>query len=289
MAPVISTLRYIGRHPLASRQPLRAYWRYARWQIESRLRREVEVNWICGAKLIATNGMTGATGNIYCGLHEFADMAFLLHILRPGDLFVDVGANVGSFTVLASAVRGARSLALEPDPCTAAHLRRNIAANAIGDLAKVIESAVGAERGQVRFTIGRDTTNQVIVNADEQLEGREVDIQPLDDLLQGEHPLLIKIDVEGYEANVLVGAQRVLDELPLQAVLIETVDAAILRVLQRAGFRKASYAPFTRCLRWVDGDGPAAGAANTLFVRNLEFCRDRVATAPWADVLGERF
>jgi hypothetical protein len=50
----------------------------------------------------ATSGMTGATGNLYVGLHEFEEMAFLLHFLRPGDLFADVGANVGSYTILAA-------------------------------------------------------------------------------------------------------------------------------------------------------------------------------------------
>ena len=57
--------------------------------------------------------MTGATGNIYAGLHEFVDMAFCLHLLRSGDLFVDVGANIGSYTVLASKVAGANSVTLE--------------------------------------------------------------------------------------------------------------------------------------------------------------------------------
>jgi hypothetical protein len=42
------------------------------------------------------------SGNIYAGLHEFGDMAFVLHFLRAGDLFADVGANIGSYTVLAS-------------------------------------------------------------------------------------------------------------------------------------------------------------------------------------------
>ena len=55
-------------------------------------------DWIEGSKLAARNGMTGATGNIYCGLHEFVDMAFLLHLLRPSDLFVDVGAGFLQFT-----------------------------------------------------------------------------------------------------------------------------------------------------------------------------------------------
>ena len=70
--------------------------------------------------------MTGATGNIYAGLHEFADMAFTLHFLRPDDLFMDVGANVGSYTLLASGVCKARTISFEPYPETMAALRRNI-------------------------------------------------------------------------------------------------------------------------------------------------------------------
>lgn len=46
--------------------------------------------------------MTGATGNWYCGLQEYEDMSFVLHALRPGDLFVDVGANIGSYSILAA-------------------------------------------------------------------------------------------------------------------------------------------------------------------------------------------
>ena len=109
LASILSTFRFIATHPLSSKRPLRALCRYGRWQIESRLRPEVEFRWIEGSKLIARNGMTGATGNIYCGLHEFTDMAFVLHLLRPDDLFVDVGANIGSYTVLASSVCEARS------------------------------------------------------------------------------------------------------------------------------------------------------------------------------------
>jgi thymidylate synthase len=62
--------------------------------------------------------MTGATGNIYAGLHEFEDMAFLLHLLRSEDMFADVGSNIGSYTILASGVVGAKSVAFEPVPST---------------------------------------------------------------------------------------------------------------------------------------------------------------------------
>ena len=62
------------------------------------------------------------TGNIYCGLVEFADMAFVLHVLRAGDLFVDIGANAGAYTLLASSVAGAKTTCFEPAPATYARL-----------------------------------------------------------------------------------------------------------------------------------------------------------------------
>ena len=75
--------------------------------------------------------MTGATGNIYTGLHEFQEMSFLLHMLRHDDLFVDVGANIGSYTVLASAVIGAKSISIEPIPNAFRNLMQNIILNDI--------------------------------------------------------------------------------------------------------------------------------------------------------------
>ena len=55
----------------------------------------------------------GATGNLYVGLHEFEEMAFLLHFLRRGDLFADVDANVGSYTILAAVAVGTEAIAFE--------------------------------------------------------------------------------------------------------------------------------------------------------------------------------
>ena len=56
--------------------------------------------------------MTGATQNIYCGLQEFEEMAFLLHFLRKDDLPLDIGANIGSYTILAASSVGARTMAI---------------------------------------------------------------------------------------------------------------------------------------------------------------------------------
>jgi hypothetical protein len=63
---------------------------------------------------LSLKGLTGATGNWYCGLDAFEDMAFLLHFMREEDLFVDVGANIGSYTILAGNEVGAETIEIEP-------------------------------------------------------------------------------------------------------------------------------------------------------------------------------
>jgi FkbM family methyltransferase len=280
MASIRSTLRFIARHPLSSRRPLSAYWRYARWQVESRLRNEVVFEWVEGSRLVARNGMTGATGNIYCGLHEFADMAFLLHFLSPEDLFVDVGANIGSYTVLASAVCGARSISIEPDQGTMSSLRRNVEANGIGSRVRLVETAVGSQAGVTRFTVGHDTTNRVATDADARV--REVIAQTLDEILQTRNPVLIKMDVEGYEPKVVAGAAETLKNPSLLAVITETADETVCSALNAAGFQIASYDAFARVLTV----GAGHKSANALFVRDLDACRCRVRGAPRRIVLG---
>lgn len=70
----------------------------------------VAVPFVENTRLLVGTGMAGATGNVYAGLHEFQDMAFVLHALRPSSFFLDGGANVGVYTVVAgggrSTVRG---------------------------------------------------------------------------------------------------------------------------------------------------------------------------------------
>ena len=95
MITLVRVVQRVLEHPLNRDHKLKALVRFARWQIASRiLGQDVAYEWISGAKFFARTGETGLTGNIYCGLHEFEEMGFLLHLLRPDDLFVDVAGNV---------------------------------------------------------------------------------------------------------------------------------------------------------------------------------------------------
>ena len=226
------TARFISTHPLASRRRFAAATRFLGWQISSWMRNSVEYEWIDGAKLRVRRGMTGATGNIYCGLHEFADMAFVMHCLRPGDGFIDVGANVGSYTVLASAVCGATTLAVEPDPDAADHLRDNIRLNGLAAKVTLLQVALGAYEGRAGFSIGRDTCNHVAGAG-----SRKVRLTTLDAAAAAANmrPKLIKMDVEGYESHVIAGAAHTLAGRDLLAVLSESDDSQRLRAATRQG------------------------------------------------------
>ena len=206
MTELIDTLRFITTHPLTRHARIAALARFASWQVRSRLREELVVPWVYPTKLAVRRGMTGATGNIYCGLHEFADMGFLLHFLRPNDLFIDIGANIGSYTVLASGVVGARSWAVEPDPSTVERLARNVEVNGIDDKVVVYPFALGDREGDVPFTIGLDTVNRVAAAGEPGT--RMVRQRTLDALTEGVEPTMIKMDVEGYEEIVLKGAKE---------------------------------------------------------------------------------
>lgn len=269
----------MANHPLNKRNRLAALGRFARWQIESRLKSEIEFEWIDGTKLLVRKGMTGATGNIYCGLHEYADMAFFLHALREDDLFVDVGANIGSYTILASAVCGAHTIAIEPDPTTLHFLIRNVEANSLTERVDTIETAVGRLNGHASFTTGLDTVNKIVDG--NEITTRTVRVRRLDDILRKHTPTFIKLDVEGYETEVLAGATATLQRPELLAVETESRNKAASAALSAAGFRECAYHPEKRQVSFGQSFG-----SNALWIRKIDEIRDRINNAPYRSIYG---
>ncbi len=291
----LNTLRFLLQHPLTTRQPVAAAVRYLRWQVGSRfVGGPVAVDFVNDARLLVRRGMTGATGNVYAGLHEFEDMAFVLHALRAGDAFADVGANVGTYTVLAAKVAGARVIAFEPVPSSGDALRDNLALNAIEAQVTLRRTCAGAATGTVQMTTCHDTTNHVIAASDGQAtETIAVPVETLDAVLRDDPPFLMKLDVEGYEREVLRGAETILDAPQLHAVILEVngsgaryarSDAEVTSILTSHGFECCTYAPRERRLERTTN--PPRGG-NALFVRGLAAVRDRVENAPPFRVLNQ--
>ena len=283
-------VRFIVNHPLNKDHKFNALLRFVTWQIRLRTAsKPILYSFTDKAKLVVEKGMTGATGNLYCGLHEFNDMSFLLHFLRQGDTFADIGANVGSFTMLACAHVGANSLTFEPVPATFAKLKRNIEANKINDKVTAYNAAVGSEPGTIHFTNTMDTQNHV---SKEGGSGTiEVPVMTLDQVTQTKPiPILMKVDVEGFETEVIKGASKTLEQEGVKAIIIELPgighrygydESKIHDRFLELGFRSYQYNPLDRSLLPVE----QFGSYNTLYVRDPEFVNDRIKTAPKFKVL----
>lgn len=282
MSAVANLGRFFASHPLTRDAPWKAWARFAMWQMRSRVHNDVVFPWIHGQKLMVRRGMTGATGNIYVGLHEFADMMLPLHFLREDDLFLDIGANIGSYTILASGVRGARVWAFEPDPETVVVLKRNVALNGLTGRVVVHECALGDREGEAAFTRGLDTVNRVA--ADGETDVRMVRIRTLGSLIGDARPSMMKMDVEGHEQPVVRGAETLFQGSDLKVIALETTTAEIEDMFHRYGFKRAYYDPFRRALSSSAIDLPSS---NSVFVRDWEFVAHRLATAPDVKVLGK--
>jgi FkbM family methyltransferase len=269
------------RHSLNANARWRALHRFLAWQIAGRVPGiSMIAPYVNDTKIVVSTDTSMAILTMYIGLAEFDDMSFMLHLLKDEDLFGDVGANVGIYTVLASGVRGAKSVVMEPVPATIEALRLNIAINGLANLVDILEIGVGAEPGELTFSTDKDSANHVVQDG----SGCRVPVLPLDEIFAARTPILLKIDVEGFETNVIKGGERLLKDTTLKAVLIEMngsgarygFDERVLdNEMRRFGFTSFLYDPWSRKLT------PAKPnyLLNTIYARDLAFIERRLRCA----------
>jgi FkbM family methyltransferase len=212
---------------------------------------------------------------MYLGCFEREETRLLLRYLRPGMRVVDVGANVGYFSFLSAARVGpsGRVLAVEPSPQAHAALRRAVDDNRLSQV-RVVNAALGRSPGATGLfvppaALGNHAPSMIPTDG---WEAVRVPVVRLDDLLT-EHNLpqvdLLKIDVEGYELEVLAGAETAFRAGRVRAVLCEFND----NLLRKAG------ASADRLWDWLAGHGlrsaayPARPAFPPHSFLNLFLCR----------------
>jgi FkbM family methyltransferase len=133
--------------------------------------------------------------------------------LRPGDIAIDVGANVGNHTIYLAYVCSARVWAFEPSESLAKAIRTSAELNDVDELVEVRQIALGSERGQ-GYLILDDASNlgEGHVEATSGDPGSSaVRMERLDDVGVPPGVALVKIDVEGMELKVLRGASELID------------------------------------------------------------------------------
>jgi FkbM family methyltransferase len=202
-------------HPLGRRRPLPTVARLWAWQAWRRLGGSVEVQ-LDAVRLRCPSWSRMAGAWVSVGLHEPGEMMFTLRYLRPGDLFVDVGANIGVYSCLALG-RSARVVAFEPTPSARAVLVDNLALN--GAAFDVRDVALAEVAGTARFRSDLESSNHLFRGDEGSQEAATITVRVsrLDDELGAERAALIKVDAEGFDADVLRGGREVLarDRPPL--------------------------------------------------------------------------
>ncbi len=206
-----------------------------------------------------------------------------------GDTLVDVGANVGMYTVLAAVTRRARVFAFEPEAHNFSLLNRNIVANGLSQQAiawcAALSDAARFDRLYLNSCTPGDSCHSFAEQVDFALRprvGRLVQgccSTTLDALVRERiipAPDHIKIDVDGFEHKVIAGAREVLASASLRSLLVEintglAEHLEMLAVIERAGFGYARDQMEQARVK----EGPFAGVANVVFTRT-----SRIGTLP---------
>lgn len=283
---LLNILIFIASHPLNKGFRLYAFSKFFSYQIASKLfKSKFLIDWVNDAKFLVSKGETGLTGNLYCGFMEYEDMSFLLHYLNRKDTFYDIGANVGAYTILASAVSKAKSIAFEPLPSTYDRLIDQIKVNRIDHLVEVKNNGVGNKIDTLEFTNNLNCMNKV--NTDPNNKNvTKVEVITLDSCYDPKSTSFVKIDVEGYEKFILEGGINFFSNTKVGALIIElngsgisfgVQDLELHKMIVSFGFQPISYDPFNRNISLLETYNEFG---NTIYIKDLQDAKQRVSTSP---------
>ena len=217
---------------------------------------------VCGTPVVldATEFTTLA---LYFGglVYEAATTKYLAGHLAPGNVFVDIGANHGYFSMLAAARVGpaGRVMAFEPNPAVFAQLQKHVALNGFESRVTASQMALSdASDPAARFFVSQVPTNSGLSSLTppaETLAGGglseahtiPVRVDTFDNWFAAsglDHVDLMKIDVEGAEARVVAGMRATLASGVITAIICETVWGSPAHVaLSAAGYEPAMLDP----------------------------------------------
>jgi len=197
------------------------------------------------------------------GSYEPDETRIFESVLRPGNKVIDVGANLGWFTLLSAALVGeeGRVIALEPEPHTFSFLKRSIERNHFANVLPLKQVASDLDGTRTLFLHQDDTLGNSIVR-DFGSGGTEVSSTKLDTLARNyglDTIDLVKVDAEGAEPEVISGMQRLIAEGRVSRMILEwnpkewTPHQAICQMLFEKfdvfSINRLSLRPLTRVTR----------------------------------------
>ncbi len=171
---------------------------------------------------------------LYCYGFEEAEIRFFRSYLKPGDQVLDVGANIGLFSLIASesVTSSGKVFAFEPSPQTYAWLKENIDANVLQNV-ETNKLALSDRNGNIDFFVsaeGFDAFNSIIrPSKGDNYKKESVPTLTLDEFLRSKQLAgkirFIKIDVEGFEIPLLEGGREELSSAQAPDLIVEFTES----------------------------------------------------------------
>lgn len=256
----IGQVSAISCHPLNKDKFYRVWLNFFRDQLSARLSggRPQICHFLGSTKLALTTFTAPGIhySRVSC-MHDYEEMSFFFDALAPGDVFLDVGANAGSFGVIAIARGCKQVIAFEPSPKTNWITRLNFEINgAKPGRHLVLSRAVGKVPGVALITANLGGTDHLLPGKSmPDSSSVEVDVVTLDSMdiagmISAGHFLGLKVDVEGRDLDVLAGARCTLQEVPMALVCVEgNANQGEIRDFMKAlGFDQVRYEAFAKKL-----------------------------------------
>lgn len=229
LAALFLLLKFIWKHPANRHGKIAAVVRFFRWQIRKRVWKKpiiVDVNGRRRFKIICDSKFSSLV--YYNRLPDWDEMNFLLRFLREGDGFVDIGANVGFYSILASTVVKAADIhAIEANPSNFSVLADQFVLNGMKGV-HLHPVAVSSSEGTVRFSAAERETGAI----SREPGGFSVPCRTMDNLLGAAFRaeiVVAKMDVEGAETEVLRGAPGLLARKTIPVWLFELSENNLKR------------------------------------------------------------
>ncbi|WMS41574.1 FkbM family methyltransferase [Acuticoccus sp. MNP-M23] len=165
-------------------------------------------------------------------LDEAEERAFLAAHLKEGEWFVDIGANIGLYTVgVLAAAPGSRAVAFEPLARLRTRLATNLDRNGLADRVVIRPEAVGPA-GKLTLHESRNAGRSSLVPFEGAKPGDLVEVRPLTEMLAEieAKPAVLKIDIEGFEDQALLPYFELAPEAQWpRAIVLETLHRALWR------------------------------------------------------------
>ncbi|MEW5856274.1 MAG: FkbM family methyltransferase [Cyanobacteriota bacterium] len=284
----LKTLNYIWTHPNCRHQKIPSVLRFFNWQAYKRFtHRHRDLQLLPNVKLRCYPDSASAATVLYCGLYDYDEMNFLLRYLRPEDSFLDIGANIGVYTLLAaSKIQSGSIHSFEALPKNYERLQENIKLNSLEQV-KTHAIAVSNQTGSVALNLAEGDSMPFITHSatDSTLT---VPTDTLDNQLQPysvSNLTLAKMDIEGAELLALKGAVSLLKQQRPYVWILEINDSVnhfgyrkedVVDFLHSFGYSLYRYSALTNQISPITLEQQQGNNVLAIADSAVEFVRDRL-------------